>query len=244
VKIPAPFVVRGEHIEIRLRTATALFTTRRGGCSHAPYDTLNLGLTTDDAPEAVRANRETLARGLGVSFLYGRQVHGATVTASELPTDPATDLVDADGQATATLSVAPLVLTADCLPIVVAGDGAVTVLHAGWRGLSAGVIARGVQTLRALGAGGELEAAIGPGAGVCCYEVGEEVHAALRSPAQARRGDNVDLKLIAAAQLTATGVTRVHDVELCTICADPALFFSHRRDGARTGRQAGVAWLS
>jgi YfiH family protein len=244
VEIPAPFAARGEHIEIRLGAARAVFTTRRGGCSRSPYDTFNLGLTTDDALEAVRANRTMLADSLGVAFLYGRQVHGATVKTSMRPTGPRAALPEADGHATSTPGVAPLVLTADCLPIAVAGDRAVAMLHAGWRGLATGVIARGVDALRALGVDGGLEAAIGPGAGVCCYEVGEDVHAALRSPAQARRGAHADLKLIAAMQLAAAGVETVHDVGLCTICSQRGLFFSHRRDRGRTGRQAGVAWLS
>jgi YfiH family protein len=136
-----------------------------------------------------------------------------------------------------------MVLAADCLPIAIAGEGAVAMLHAGWRGLASGVVAEGVSALRALGADGPFEAAVGPGAGPCCYEVGEEVHAAF-GPDAVRRGRNLDLKAIARAQLERAGVAAVHDVELCTICADPVLFFSHRRDRGVTGRQAGVAWLS
>jgi YfiH family protein len=244
VEIPAPFRACGDHIEIRLGPTRAVFTTRRGGHSLAPFESLNLGLMTADAPEAVRANRQTLARAFGVSFLYGRQVHGAHVTTSHLPTDPTAAPVDADGQATAAEWIAPIVLTADCLPIVLAGSRTVAVLHAGWRGLAGGVIASGVDALRALGEHGPLEAAIGPGAGVCCYEVGDEVHAALGSVSEARDGTHANLKLIAAMQLASVGVERVHDVGLCTICSDPMYFFSHRRDGGRTGRQAAIAWLS
>jgi YfiH family protein len=244
VEIPAPFQPSGEHIEIRVGPARAVFTTRRGGRSQAPYDSFNLGLLTEDAREAVRANRESLARTHAVSFLYGWQVHGAHVVTAEAATDPSTSLIEADGHATATAGVAPLVLTADCLPIAIAGMGAVAMLHAGWRGLAAGVIANGVSAVRALGADGSLEAAIGPGAGVCCYEVGDEVHAALGTKPGGRHGHNADLKLIAATQLAAAGVERVYDVGMCTICGDPAWFFSHRRDGARTGRQAGIAWLT
>jgi copper oxidase (laccase) domain-containing protein len=164
-----------------------VFTTRRGGRSQGSYRSLNLGLITDDAPEAVRANREALARSLGVSFLYGRQVHGAYVAIADGTTDRSAGLTEADGQATTSHRVAPLVLTADCLPIALASDGAVVMLHAGWRGLASGVIESGVRALRALGARGRVQAAIGPGAGVCCYEVGEEVHAALGSLPEARR---------------------------------------------------------
>jgi copper oxidase (laccase) domain-containing protein len=141
-------------------------------------------------------------------------------------------------------------LVADCLPIAVAGGGAAAMLHAGWRGLQGGVIAAGVRAVRELGTGPpggaepELAAAIGPGAGPCCYEVGDEVHAAFAEYPDARRGDNLDLKAIARRQLLAAGVSGVHDIELCTLCAPRDLLYSHRRDGGVTGRQAGVAWLT
>jgi copper oxidase (laccase) domain-containing protein len=90
-----------------------------------------------------------------------------------------------------------------------------------------------------------LEAAIGPGAGVCCYEVGEEVHAQFAAYGEGvRHGRNLDLKAIAREDLARAGVATVHDVGLCTICSDASLFFSHRRDRGVTGRQAGLAWLS
>jgi copper oxidase (laccase) domain-containing protein len=118
-------------------------------------------------------------------------------------------------------------------------------LHAGWRGLQAGVIGAGVSALRALGERGDLSAAIGPGAGPCCYEVGREVHEAFADqPPAVHHGPRLDLKSIAAAELEAAGVTEVHDLGLCTICSDPDLLFSHRRDRGVTGRQAGVAWLT
>jgi copper oxidase (laccase) domain-containing protein len=118
-------------------------------------------------------------------------------------------------------------------------------LHAGWRGLAAGVVAEGVGALRELGATGPIHAAVGPGAGVCCYAVGEEVHAAFSEHGAAvRDGRNLDLKAIARLELERAGVTVVHDAGLCTICADPSLFFSHRRERGVTGRQAGLAWLT
>ena len=92
--------------------------------------------------------------------------------------------------------------------------------------------------------GAKLAAAIGPGAGPCCYEVGDEVHEAFAEYAGVRRGDNLDLKEIARRQLLAAGVSAVYDIELCTLCAPPGLLYSHRRDGGVTGRQAGVAWLT
>ena len=178
-------------------------------------------------------------------MVYGRQVHGRGVRRiTQTPSD-AERPAAADGQATARADgVAPMVLTADCLPVALAGGGAVAMLHAGWRGLAAGVLTEGVAALRELGAAGPLTAAIGPGAGVCCYEVGDEVHAVFRGYPEARRGRNIDLKAIARTELARAGVEHVHDAELCTICAGETLFFSHRRDRGATGRQAGIAWLS
>jgi copper oxidase (laccase) domain-containing protein len=126
------------------------------------------------------------------------------------------------------------------------------VVHAGWKGLAAGVIAAGVQAIRQLGshpAGpgrrAPIAAAIGPGAGVCCYEVSDELHVRFAELGLDRRqGQNLDLKAIGRAQLTAAGVDQIHTLPWCTICAPPELFFSHRRDDGVTGRQAGVAWLT
>jgi copper oxidase (laccase) domain-containing protein len=110
-------------------------------------------------------------------------------------------------------------------------------LHAGWRGLAAGVLEEGVAAVRGLAAQ-RIGAAIGPGIGPCCYAVGDEVRAAFGTS-----GPTLDLKAIARERLAAAGVDDVHDCSLCTSC-DPGRFFSHRRDKGVTGRQAGVAWLS
>jgi len=251
ISLRAPFFADGEHIGCELSGGRILFTTRRGGVSRPPYDTLNLGLFTDDDPAAVSENRDLLATRIGIArerTLQGRQVHGAHVCrVRELP-DPAAGLEDADGQATAIEDVAVVVLTADCLPVALVAAEAVAIVHAGWRGLASGVLAEGVAALRELGAAGEIRAAIGPGAGPCCYETGPQVHAAFeRHGPGARRGDNADLKFVARRQLEHAGVDELHDVGLCTLCAPDAqraagLFFSHRRDGGLTGRQAGVVW--
>jgi YfiH family protein len=250
VNLAEPFFMHGEHIAIELSGARALFTTRRGGVSVGPYESLNLGRWTEDRPEAVEHNRSALAQGLGVRFAFGRQMHGMRVerVRGEPPADdPSADPPpgEADGQATMLAGVAPMVLTADCLPVAVAGGGAVAMLHAGWRGLAGGITAEGVAAVRELAGDGRLTAAIGPGAGPCCYEVSEEIHErfAARS-ADLRRGRNLDLKAIAAMELARAGVEEVHDVGLCTICSDPSLFFSHRREHGVTGRQAGIAWLN
>jgi len=149
--------------------------------------------------------------------------------------------LDADGHATALRGVGVMVLVADCLPVLLASDGVVAALHAGWRGLAAGVLEEGVRAVRELGGGGEIVALVGPGAGPCCYAVGAEVHAALGG-AQRVGARNIDLPALAHERLVAAGVGRVERVGTCTIC-DTRLY-SHRREGERAGRQAGVAWLS
>jgi YfiH family protein len=217
--------------------------------------------------ENVLINRARLAGVIGIAperFAAVRQVHGATVErvtdvpggawAAGLGILPAMSAGDdgaaripapppADGQVTGLRGVPVTVLIADCLPVALFARGAVAMLHAGWRGLAAGVLGQGVAALRELGCDGEVVAAIGPGAGRCCYEVGEEVARvfAAHGP-QARVGSHLDLKRVAARALRDAGVVRVHDVGLCTICDPQSLFFSHRADGALTGRQAGVAW--
>jgi polyphenol oxidase len=259
MRLPAPFYARGEHFGIDLPAAHVLFTTRRGGFSEGPFASLNLGRLTADRPEAVQRNRARLQSEVGAAPAHIRQVHGAVVRTittlsangiAPLP-DEGVDLPEADGQATPLRDLAPMVLVADCLPIAVAGRGrsnggaAVAMLHAGWRGLAGGIVARGVQALRELGVDGPVEAAIGPGAGACCYEVGEEVHAEFaKLGPHVRHGRNLDLKAIARDKLESAGVATVYDIELCTICAGESLFFSHRRDHGVTGRQAGLAWLS
>ena len=245
VRPVAPFEPWHDHIAIELPGARAVFTTRRGGFSTGPYESLNLGMLTADDRQAVGRNRRLIEERIGRPLSRIRQVHGAYVRRVERPEDPQEPLIEADGQAIASSEIAAMVLTADCLPVAVAGGGAVAMLHAGWRGLAAGILEEGVQAVRELGGGERMEAAIGPGAGPCCYEVGEEVHAHfVYGDGIARRGANLDLKAIARAQLERSGVAAVHDVGVCTICGDPSLFFSHRRDRGLTGRQAGIAWLS
>jgi len=239
VRLAPPFRAQGEHIAVDLPGARALFTTRRGGVSAGPYTSLNLGLWTGDEPERVHANRRRIAEAAGGRLAQGRQVHGTTVR-RVVESGEVGDVEPADGQVTTLLGVAPIVLVADCLPIALAAPGVAARLRAGWRGLAAGIVEEGVAAVSQLAGARPAAAAIGPGAGGCCYEVGEEVHAALGG--EGRRGDNLDLKAIARAHLEAAGVPEVHDVGLCTICGDPGLFFSHRRDGGVTGRQAGLAW--
>jgi YfiH family protein len=218
--------------------ARVLFTSR----AHS-----NLSTQTGDGHEHGREARDTLCDELGLDWLCAsRQVHGTFVQRVGMVAGKRGEAVaiDADGHATTLLGVGTMVLTADCLPVALGSDGAVAMVHAGWRGLAAGVLEEGVAALRDLGTDGPIEAVVGPGAGVCCYEAGPEVHAAFGqdSPdAPHRDGKNIDLRGIARERLLATGVAHVHDADACTICDER--FFSHRREGARAGRQGAVAWL-
>ena len=182
----------------------------------------------------MRADPSRAEEIAGRPLALGRQVHGAVV---RRVTEPRPPVEEADGQATARTDLAPTVLVADCLPIAVAGDGVVAMLHGGWRGLAAGIVEEGLGALRELGGDGSLAAAIGPGARGCCYEVGDEVRAAFGTT-----GRTLDLAGIAAERLRAGGVDAIEDTGICTICDER--FFSYRREGEAAGRQAGVAWLA
>jgi YfiH family protein len=239
--LPAPFRWEGDHIAAELPGGRVLFSSRRGGVSTGPYDSLNLGRLTDDEPANVEANRDRLAAAVGVPWqriLFGKQVHGATVrraTGYDLP------VAEEDGQATALRDAAALVFVADCLPVLLTAAGAVAALHCGRRPLGAGIVGEGVTALGELGATGPITAAIGPGARGCCYEVSEEILAEFAHIPGARQGErNLDLPAVARHALAQAGVETVHDTGICTICDDR--FFSHRRDAGVTGRQAGVVW--
>lgn len=222
-------------VDVRLAGATARFTGRAGGVSGAPYDTLNLGPATGDDPAAVRRNLSIASDGRPVARL--RQVHGSDIRTA-VPADTGADLREGDGLVTTSTGIALAAMTADCLPVVLATSEVIAVVHAGWRGLAAGVVENGVAAMRDLDRTGEIRVALGPGAGACCYEVGPEV--AARFPEDAS-GRFVDLKAAARRRLAAAGVALVHDVNRCTMC-EADVFFSHRRSGPVTGRQAGLVW--
>lgn len=223
----------------------AAFTTRVGGVSEGPFASLNLGRLTDDEPERVRENRRRAAAALGLdpeSVLIGRQVHETRISRRERPqrpnpfADPAPGAEEADGQATGTPGLAPLVFVADCLPVALAGPEGVAMLHCGWRGLAGGIVERGVREVAA------SAAAIGPGIGRCCFEVGDEVLDAFRPLGNGiAEGRMLDLVEVTRRLLDRAGVAEVEAAQLCTSCQGE-LFYSHRRDGGRTGRQAGLVW--
>jgi YfiH family protein len=234
-------------LEVPLPGARAGFTTRLGGVSTEPFASLNLGLLTGDRPEAVAENRTRAARALGVkpsAVLSGHQVHGGELQVRDAEphpngfSEPGAPLDEADGQITSTPGLAPLVLVADCLPVAVAGPGGVGMLHCGWRGLAAGIAERGALAVEA------RAAAIGPGIGACCYEVGDEVLESFAGLGEGiAEGRMLDLAEVARHLLHRAGVEEVDVAGLCTSC-NADLFFSHRRDGERTGRQAGCVWMA
>lgn len=248
--VSAPLRRSGGHFLLDLPGARVAFTTRAGGISEGPYATLNLGFLTDDRPQAVAENRARLEAEFDVRLGFVHQVHGGEVRrlhradAERERKAGVGSLTRADGQVTTEPGVAAATLTADCLPVAITGVRGVAMLHAGWRGLHAGVLEAGVRALRSAGVAGPLTAAIGPGAGPCCYEVGDDVHAAFAHyPGEVHAGRHLDLPAIAHHQLAAAGIRSVHRTGLCTMCSEPGLFFSHRRDHGVTGRQAGIAWL-
>ncbi len=232
-------------LEAELAGARAAFSTRLGGVSAPPFETLNLGRLTGDP--GVRENRRRLAAALELDperVLIGRQVHGADVIRHRGPArpsayaGPAPGLAAADGHVAPRDGLVPLVFVADCLPVAIAGEESVGMIHCGWRGLAGGIVERGVTAAEA------RAAAIGPGIGPCCYEVGEEVIAAFESLGTGVvAGRMLDLREAARRLLEAAGVAEIEVSELCTSC-HPELFFSHRRDGEPTGRQAGLVWAS
>jgi YfiH family protein len=223
-------------LEADLGGARAAFSTRLGGVSEAPFDELNLGILTDDEPAAITENRRRLATALGLEpeqVVFALQVHG-----TRLIHHPCEEqLTEADGHVVTEPGSAPMVLAADCLPVALYGPGGLAMVHAGWRGLAGGIVEAAAEAVAA------TAAAIGPGIGPCCYEVGEEVLAAFADLGDGiAAGRLLDLPEVARRRLAEAGVERIESAGLCTSC-EKDLFFSHRRDHGRTGRQAGIAWL-
>jgi YfiH family protein len=225
------------------------FTTRVGGVSGGAFESHNLGALTDDDPLNVVENRRLACEAVGADSATATmawQHHGAEVRQAEPRgvVTPGTQFDRCDGLWSDRPGQAMMLVTADCLPIALGrangSKPALSVLHVGWRGLLAGIVAQGANAL----GGGQLTAAIGPGIGPCCYEVGEEV----REPFRAAYGGEVvtdgrlDLWSAAEQALRAAGCDEVERTDLCTYC-HPELFFSHRRDRGRTGRQGVVGYI-
>jgi YfiH family protein len=219
------------------------FSTRRGGVSDGPYASLNVGLMTDDEPGRVAENRRLLCAEVGADvarLAMNRQVHAATVNRAVAGERGR----QGDGLWTDERDVPMLKLTADCLPVALArangGKPALALLHVGRLGLLEGIVAAGVAAL-----GAPVAAAVGPGIGPCCYEVGAEIRDDYRRRfgAGVLRGHNLDLWTAAEHALREAGVTAIERTDLCTAC-HPDLFFSHRRDGGVTGRQGVIGFVT
>jgi YfiH family protein len=208
------------------------FTTRVGGVSEAPYDSLNLTVGTGDDTARVEANRRIACETLGLAYdrlAFNRQIHSPTVHRAE----PGKRGTPGDGLWTDEPRLPLLAMSADCLPIAVAATGTerrLAVLHAGWRGLAEGVVAAGVA---ALGDGPKV-AVIGPAIGPCCYEVGDEVASLFDADLTTHR--RLDLWTAAERALRRAGVEHVDRIDICTR-DNPDLYFSHRRDGRARGVQ-------
>lgn len=228
------------------------FSTRAGGVSEGSFASLNLGIRTEDDPARVVENRRRLCEAVGAdpdAATMAWQRHGATVTRAQSRgiVTPGTVYDHCDGLWSDERGRAMLLITADCVPVAIARmpkpgvRPALAVLHVGWRGLLAGIVAEGV---RALGSG-PLGAATGPAIGPCCYEVGEDVAAPAREAfgGDVVRDGRLDLWTCVERALRAAGVEQVSRFDHCTSCDDDR-FFSHRRDAGRTGRQGVIAYVT
>lgn len=225
-------------------------TTREGGASRAPFHTFNLSSAIGDDPVAVAANRRRLAAGIGLpetSVIWMRQVHGTSVATVTGPRASEIDGVDA--MVTDRSDLALVVLSADCVPVLLADPaaGVLGVAHAGRVGAADGVVPSAVEAMGRLGAITErIEALLGPSVCGSCYEVPAEmrsrVHKALPDSACATRAGTPGLNLRKGLrrQLTELGVRRIDVDPRCTVEDDS--LYSHRREG-RTGRLASVTWL-
>jgi YfiH family protein len=216
--------------------------------SAPPWDRFNLGGACGDDPAAVAANRTALARALGLPSepCWLRQVHGNRVALFDAP---AAAPVEADAAITRTPGVVLAILSADCLPILVAAEdgGELAAIHAGWRGIASGVIEAALGAMRTPPS--RLLAWLGPGIGPDAYEVGDDVREAMLradpAAADAFRAHGAghwlcDLYALARMRLAACGVAHAAGGTHCT-ASDAARFYSSRRDG-RTGRMATLIW--
>jgi polyphenol oxidase len=230
----------------------ALMTTRTGGVSALPFDSLNLGRAAGDDGAAVDENRRRFEAALGVPTRYLSQVHGARVERLEHADDGP---YEADAAITTEPGLACTVMVADCLPVLFAAPAArgVGAAHAGWRGLAAGVLEATVQALckAADCAPRELSAWLGPCIGPRQFEVGADVldafgdagakHFFARPRPDGQRRWLADLPALARDRLRAAGLTEFSGGAWCTV-SDPLRFFSFRRDRV-TGRMAAAVWI-
>lgn len=229
------------------KNVRTLQTTRNGGCSATPYASLNLGDHVGDAPLSVERNRMLLQPLFPSEPVWLKQVHGTVVTDAGL----ASCWPQADACITTHPGAVCVVLTADCLPVLLCDEqgSVVGAAHAGWRGLCDGVIEQTVNSMKVPPP--SLMAWLGPAIGPLVFEVGDEVRAAFvarQAEASAAFAPGIagkwlaDIPLLARLRLNALGITHIYGGGLCTY-TDPDRFFSYRRDGT-TGRMGTFIWLA
>jgi YfiH family protein len=237
----------------------AFCTTRAGGISKAPFDSLNLGRYVNDEPLAVSENRARVRALLPAEPVWLKQVHGTRVWDADLA--PTEEVIEADAAVTTKINTVLTVMAADCLPVLIRGpEGEVIgAAHAGWRGLLGGVLENTVDTMQVktgLNDTGQYRAWLGPAIGPKAFEVGEEVRSAFDAygeehglPVPAEAFIAVDgkpgkywanLYQLARQRLQSKGINQFYGGEFCTV-RDQADFFSHRRDGL-SGRFAAFIW--
>ena len=238
-----------------IKSIRAMTTTRIGGISKGPFDSLNLSLRVGDSNSAVAENRRRLQKHLPSPPCWLRQIHSGKVVLAE---DIQPDKTQADAAITFRQGMVCSILTADCLPVFFcdARGGGVGIAHAGWRGIASGILENTIAAMHRGKSNLQLLACIGPSIGAENYEVGEDVRLALTKTKDddaafikkegAGGGDKkylADLTMLTRNRLLAAGVESVDISGRCTF-ADSAQFFSARRDGIQCGRMASIIWLA
>lgn len=223
--------------EVDIPAARVVFTTRKGGHSEGPFASLNLGHNTGDDPTKVKANLERVQYDLEIRSLRGlNQVHGSQLV--DLSNGSTEERPIADGATTLDRGVAMVITGADCPSVFIASERRLTGLHCGWRPVADGIIEKAAAAFE----DEEFHAVIGPGICFDHFEVGDEVVEAMGQDGEkfSDRG-RLDLAGVIEARLRRAGAVGIATVGRCTYC-EPELFFSHRRDDGKTGRQGGIAW--
>ncbi len=212
------------------------FFTRKGGISGPPYDSLNVSTLVGDSPEAVTENLSRIQTVMGERpSAWVRQVAGVSVVEVERPGFAG----EGDALVTREGGFALAVAVADCVPVALVGEGLTSIVHSGWRGTLSGISAKAAS-----GMGTEVRAYIGPGIRRCCYEVSQELADRFsgRFGEEVVSGRYLSLPEAIRRNLEEAGVEEIHDLGLCTGCRTD-LFYSHRKEGPRTGRNlAAVAF--
>jgi len=230
-------------------SVVACVTTRRGGCSSSPYDSLNLGDHVGDDPECVKLNRERLSKILDLPSepKWLNQVHGTTVlNAAQIQPG-----VEADASYSREPGMVCAIMTADCLPVFFSDDEGreVAVAHAGWRGLVAGVLEATIDAMRT--PPGRIVTWLGPAIGPERFEVGDEVRIAFQkkdtAATQAFKPSShgrwlANIYTLARQRLEQAGVKAISGGKACTFL-DEEEFYSYRRDGQQSGRMASLIWI-